>query len=106
MRRLAGGRNSAVFAADLDGDSVCLKLHRVDERDRAEREWRALRLLARRAPGLAPVPRLYDPGPPRPIVVMGLLPGRHLDGGRQTCSENGSVRWDEATGRTRWAFGR
>jgi Phosphotransferase enzyme family len=80
LRRLPGGRNSAVYAARLDGLAVCLKLHRVDERDRAGREWRALRLLTRHAAGLAPMPYLYDPAPPRPVVAMELLPGQPLGG--------------------------
>lgn len=82
LRCLAGGRNSAVYAADLDGDGrgVCLKLHRLDGRDRAGREWRALCLLARHAPGLAPTPYRYDGAPPRPVVVMELLPGEPLGG--------------------------
>jgi Ser/Thr protein kinase RdoA (MazF antagonist) len=79
-RRLAGGRNNAVHAAELDGRRVCLKLHRTDDRDRAGREWRALGVLARRAPELAPLPYLLDQAAPPPLVAMELLPGRPLGG--------------------------
>ena len=78
LRALAGGRNSGVYAASLDGRRLCLKLPIVDERGRAEREWRALWLLAAQLPGLAPAPLLHDPHPSQPVVVMSLLPGGHL----------------------------
>ena len=77
--RLSGGRNNAVWAAELDGHRVCIKLYRSDERDRAGREWRALRVLTRHAPGRAPLPYLVDGAAP-PLVAMELLPGRPLGG--------------------------
>lgn len=78
--RLAGGRNNAVWAAELEGHRVCLTLYRPDERDRAGREWSALRVLARHASGLAPLPYLVDRAAPPPLVAMELLPGRPLGG--------------------------
>jgi Ser/Thr protein kinase RdoA (MazF antagonist) len=44
------------------------------------REWRALGLLARYAPGLAPEPRHADLTTPRPTVTMSRLAGRPLRG--------------------------
>ena len=42
---------------------------------RAAREWRALRLLAEHAPGLAPEPLRADLDAHQPVVEMSLLPG-------------------------------
>lgn len=42
------------------------------------REWRALRLLADHAPGLAPQPLRTDPSGDPPTVEMSLLPGQPL----------------------------
>jgi hypothetical protein len=82
LRRLAGGRNSGVYAASLHRQRLCLKLPVADERGRGDREWQALQLLAAHLPGLAPTPLCYDPNPSQPVVVMALLPGRHLGGRR------------------------
>lgn len=48
------------------------------QRGEADREWEALRVLADRAPGLAPRPlrRTVDAG--RPVIVMSRLPGMPL----------------------------
>jgi Ser/Thr protein kinase RdoA (MazF antagonist) len=47
-----------------------------------EREWRALSLLARYAPDLAPAPLCADLAAEPPVVVMSRLPGEPLRGGR------------------------
>jgi hypothetical protein len=47
-----------------------------------EREWRALSLLARYAPGLAPAPRCAHLAAEPPVVVMSRVPGDTLRGGR------------------------
>jgi Ser/Thr protein kinase RdoA (MazF antagonist) len=47
-----------------------------------EREWRALSLLARYAPGLAPAPLCADLAAEPPVVVMSRVPGDTLRGGR------------------------
>ncbi len=52
----------------------------ADARDAARREWRALRLLAERAPGLAPHPLAADLRGDRPWVAMTRLPGVPLRG--------------------------
>jgi hypothetical protein len=46
LRRLAGGRNNTAYACRVGEVRVCVKVYRVDERNRAEREWRALTALA------------------------------------------------------------
>lgn len=46
----------------------------------AEREWRALTLLARNAPGLAPLPLRYEPEGRNPLLVMTRVPGAPLRG--------------------------
>jgi hypothetical protein len=55
-------------------------------RDEAEREWRALTLLAEHAPGLAPEPMLADLAASPPVIEMSLLPGDPL-GGRPLTAE-------------------
>lgn len=81
IRPLAGGMNNAVYAVETSGGPVCCKVYRMDGRDRAGREWRALNLLAKLRPGLAPEPLYFDPLPEQPAVVMGLVPGSPLRGG-------------------------
>jgi thiamine kinase-like enzyme len=57
---------------------VCIKLYKVDERRRAEREWRALCLLVDRGLAIAPQPIHYSPDPELPAVVMEFVPGISL----------------------------
>jgi aminoglycoside phosphotransferase (APT) family kinase protein len=63
------------------GDRVIKRLHSWDL-DQPAREWRALVLLARHAPGLAPAPieLRSDLGPPE--IVMSHVAGEPLRGGR------------------------
>jgi Ser/Thr protein kinase RdoA (MazF antagonist) len=49
-------------------------------RNEPEREWRALKLLARHAPGLAPKPLRADLATSPAVVEMSLLPGEPLGG--------------------------
>lgn len=58
-----------------------IKRFREGGRDRCEREWRALTLLAAYAPGLAPEPVELDVAAARPTVVMSRLPGEPMRGG-------------------------
>ena len=65
---------------------VALNPHRVTKQFQAgtggsaEREWRALHLLAAYAPGLAPAPCEADLTAAEPVVVMSRLPGGPLRG--------------------------
>lgn len=77
---LAGGNNGHLYRCDAFGSPICVKICRVDERRRAEREWVALNLLARRVGQLVPCPLGYDPGSGAPAVTMTLLPGTPLVG--------------------------
>jgi hypothetical protein len=65
----------------MSGDRVVKRFPRADG-GRAEREWRALNLLAAHAPGLAPEPREADLTATEPVVVMSRLPGVPLRPGR------------------------
>jgi aminoglycoside phosphotransferase (APT) family kinase protein len=56
------------------------KRFRRGGRERCEREWRALTLLAAYAPGLAPVPLGVGLTADEPVVVMSRLPGEPLRG--------------------------
>ncbi|MFG1805517.1 phosphotransferase family protein [Streptomyces sp. NPDC049040] len=62
------------------GSGSVSKRFRGGDRDRALREWRALRLLDRYAPGLAPAPREADLDAAEPTVVMSRLAGVPLRG--------------------------
>lgn len=59
-------------------------------RGEADREWRALTLLADHAPGLAPEPILADLAANPPVIEMSLLPGEPL-GGRPLTAEQESA---------------
>ncbi|GGZ44688.1 phosphotransferase family protein [Streptomyces poonensis] len=70
----------STHAIELTGDKVIKRFPRGSG-DRAEREWRALTLLARHAPGLAPQPLEADLAASEPVVVMSRLDGKPLRGG-------------------------
>lgn len=62
------------------GSAGVTKRFRGGDPDRAAREWRALCLLDRYAPGLAPQPRQADLAAAEPTVVMSRLAGTPLRG--------------------------
>ncbi len=74
----SGGRNSPVFAVMSLDPPVCVKLHRVDGRMRAEREWQGLTFVDRVAPGLAPSPLAFFPDETCPVMFMEFLGGEAL----------------------------
>ena len=78
LRRLAGGRNNAVFAFQHDGESLCLKIYRVDRRQRAGTEWHALIWLWRHGYYFAPQPLHHYADAGQPAVVMEFIEGRWL----------------------------
>jgi hypothetical protein len=55
---------------------VCVKIYRVDDRRRAEREWLSLAFLSGHQVQSAPLPLWADPHPAQPAIGMTLLPGR------------------------------
>ena len=61
------------------------------ERDEADREWRALTLLAEHAPGLAPEPILADLAGNPPVIEMSLLPGDPLGGQPLTAAQESAL---------------
>ncbi|GGZ03307.1 aminoglycoside phosphotransferase family protein [Streptomyces poonensis] len=70
----------STHAIELTGDRVIKRFPNGDG-GRAEREWRALTLLARHAPGLTPEPLEADLAAFEPVVVMSRLDGEPLRGG-------------------------
>lgn len=64
----------------VTGDVVRKRYVSWDEGE-PEREWAALQLLAREAPGLAPEPMGRESQGGHPVVVMSRLPGEPLSGG-------------------------
>lgn len=71
---------SCTHSVEVRGD-VVIKRFRAWQRDEHEREWRALRLLRKYAPGLAPEPLRAALGADPPEVVMTRLAGDPLRGG-------------------------
>jgi Phosphotransferase enzyme family len=59
---------------------VAVKRYRQYSRGEPAREWRALRLLAEHAPGLAPEPLHADLDSAESVIEMSLLPGAPLGG--------------------------
>jgi len=78
LRRLTGGRNNAAYACRVGEQHACVKVYRVDERNRAQREWRALTALAELQLPDAPKPYGYAPDPVLPVVIMQLVGGAPL----------------------------
>lgn len=78
---MSAGRENrwTTHAIEMTADRV-VKRFRTRDDGRAEREWRALTLLAAYAPGLAPEPLEADLGADEPVVVMSRLPGVPLRG--------------------------
>jgi Ser/Thr protein kinase RdoA (MazF antagonist) len=86
---LSGGRNNAVYRWESPDGPVCVKVYRVDERRRAEREWLSLAFLSGHQAGSAPAPLWADPDPGQPVIGMTFLPGRPFP---ETSDRQGPLR--------------
>ncbi|MGH3848072.1 MAG: phosphotransferase family protein, partial [Pseudonocardiaceae bacterium] len=75
LRPLTGGRNNHVYSWTGPDGPLCIKIYKLDERRRAQREWRALTLLARHGADYAPTPLWIDEASDQPAIGMSLLPG-------------------------------
>lgn len=71
----------STHAIELGPERV-IKRFKEEERERGEREWRALSLLAVHAPGLAPAPLRSELSAPEPMLEMSRLNGLPLRGHR------------------------
>ena len=78
LQPLSGGMNNALYRLWHDGRELCLKLHVVDDRRRAGREWATLTLLARRGHPRAPDPVWRSPRDDRPAIAMTFVGGEPL----------------------------
>ncbi len=78
LRPLTGGRNNHVYSWTWSGTPICIKIYKLDGRQRAQREWRALTLLAQHGADYAPTPLWIDEASGQPAIGMSLLPGRPL----------------------------
>ncbi len=72
---LKGGLNNSLFLLDDDGTRQCIKLYRVDDRRRAEREWQSLSLLHQSNIRIAPQPFWSDVLSDVPAVGMEYIDG-------------------------------
>jgi hypothetical protein len=70
---------------------VVIKRYIQHARGEPAREWRALRLLAEHAPGLAPEPLRADLFSAPPVVEMSLLPGEPLGGAPLTQEQEAAL---------------
>lgn len=73
------------------GEHEVVKTFRSWDRAEPDREWTALEILHRRAPGLAPVPLGRRELGGRPAVVMSRLPGEPLGGSPLTSRQVAAV---------------
>lgn len=80
LRPLTGGMNNTLYRLRHDGRDLCLKLHRVDHRDRAHREWQALTLLTQRGHPRVPQPVWRSDRDDHPAIVMTYAAGTPLGG--------------------------
>jgi aminoglycoside phosphotransferase len=71
------GRPGTTHLLEIRGD-VVVKRFRSYARGEPRREWQALRLLARYAPGLAPAPVDAALNAEPPVIVMSRLPGNPM----------------------------
>lgn len=78
LQPLTGGCNNAAFAFELHGVRYCLKLYITDERQRAEREWAALTLLAEQNNTIAPQTRWRAMANGSAAIIMEWVPGVDL----------------------------
>lgn len=75
-----GGRNNLLYRALREGRDLAVKITRRDARDRAGREYHGLALMAAHAPGLAPIPYLFDRDRwTQPVVVQAWLDGAAVE---------------------------
>jgi hypothetical protein len=87
MSAAAGPDHPAVFVTHgvaLEGRVAVKRFRSLVHGDEARREWRALQLLTRHAPGLAARPVSADLDGDPPVVVMSRLPGEPLGTGPVT----------------------
>ena len=72
---LDGGLNNVLYVWKGDLRQWCIKLFKVDERHRAEREWKSICLLTARGLSVAPRPFLFQPSAFMPAIIMEFIPG-------------------------------
>jgi thiamine kinase-like enzyme len=94
VKRVRGGANNALYRVDVDGQCYACKLCVADERQRARREYGALRLLQRAGLDIAPQPVGLDESCTRlsfPAVAYRWLEGEPL-GSSPTAEQLSALR--------------
>jgi hypothetical protein len=80
IQQIGGGRNNLLYHADGPGGDFAIKFTIRDKRDRAGREYAALRAVRRAGLAIAPDPVLLDRNSyPQPVVVQTWLAGEVSD---------------------------
>jgi aminoglycoside phosphotransferase (APT) family kinase protein len=75
LHPLSGGRNNHIYGWDSPEGPACIKLYKLDERRRPEREWHALTLLAAHDVPSVPRPLWREDDADSPAVGMTLVTG-------------------------------
>jgi aminoglycoside phosphotransferase (APT) family kinase protein len=75
LRPLTGGRNNHIYAWNNPDGPACIKLYRLDDRRRPEREWHALSLLAARHVRHVPRPLWLHDSADFPAIAMSFIAG-------------------------------
>ena len=76
--RLAGGKNNGVYRAHADGTDCCIKIFKVDVRQRGKREWESLLHLRGNGIDYVPTPYQFTTVDGTAVLVMELVRGSHL----------------------------
>jgi aminoglycoside phosphotransferase (APT) family kinase protein len=94
----SGPRPFSTHGVTIEGETAVKRFQSPDvgdERrlygDEALREWRALELLARYAPGLAPTPFRVDLNADQPLIVMSRVPGEPLGTALVSGAQQGAI---------------
>jgi aminoglycoside phosphotransferase (APT) family kinase protein len=75
LRSLTGGRNNHIYAWNSPDGPACIKLYRLDDRRRPEREWHALSLLASHHVWHVPRPLWLLDSTDTPAIAMTFVTG-------------------------------
>ena len=78
LRRLEGGRNNGVYRITYDGLPLCLKIYRIDGRQRGRREWDTLQFLMEYDIDFVPKAVQFANVDEVDVVVMQFIDGSHL----------------------------
>jgi aminoglycoside phosphotransferase (APT) family kinase protein len=97
LRPLTGGRNNRVYAWNSPDGVACIKLYRLDGKQRPQREWHALSLLAAHHVPYVPRPLWLDDSTESPAMAMTFVTGAPIpDAARKESALSGLIEtWQQ-----------